>query len=387
MTSRAAVPAASRKKPGRPPGSGGVYAVAVRVFEGDVSLLVAGEGGPEPALPQRLVVAQGVSGLPKLQEEIAKAFFPNGQGGSLVAAGELELFRKTHGEGLFLMDPEHIGDARVTNVFPNGSTMVCCARLRNGASVASLVARSVKNTVKSHKEPWAVGAENDDEEGDEDDSLQDLPPQPAGKRNKLALQEEKARSRDDKLHKNDLFKMVSKVLPLNGAVALQDLLVEVPQLAAFGYHGAREQLASNALLRVDGSTGVDMVSLLFMTSSSSIAGFAAKADYDKLIRQALASNEVARIADDNERRKATSESLKKSLGSDYEKRVFKVAYAEVLAGAPKHAPKSPIKSRKEQSSEEEEEEDDEDVPPPSKRPWKKAAETEFAHKSKKHQTH
>ena len=97
--------------------------------------------------------------------------------------------------------------------------------------------------------------------------------------------------------------------------------------------------------------------------------------------------EVARITEDKERRRATSEVLKRSLGSSYDHQVFRTVYAEMLVSSPKHVPKSPTKSRKEQSSEEEEEEEeeDDDEPPPSKRQWKKAAETEFAHKSKKHQ--
>jgi hypothetical protein len=137
---------AGRKKPGRPAGAGGVYAVQVRLFEGEPN--DEQPHGPEPALPQRLVIVQGLQPLTKMMEEIAKAFFPNGQGGSLINPSDLELFRETQGEGMFIMDVDQMGDPRVINVFPSGTTMVCCCRLRSGQSVKSLARKAVKNAAK-----------------------------------------------------------------------------------------------------------------------------------------------------------------------------------------------------------------------------------------------
>ena len=139
---------AGRKKPGRPAGAGGVYAVQVRLFDGEPSAAEEQPHGPESALPQRLVIVQGLQPLTKMMEEIAKAFFPNGQGGSLINPNDLELFRETQGEGLFIVDVEQLGDPRVINVFPSGTTMVCCCRLRSGQSVKSLARKAVKNAAK-----------------------------------------------------------------------------------------------------------------------------------------------------------------------------------------------------------------------------------------------
>jgi hypothetical protein len=139
---------AGRKKAGRPAGAGGVYAVQVRMFEGQPNADEEQPHGPAPVLPQRLVIVQGMQPLTKMTEDIAKAFFPDGQGGSLINPSDLEMFRETQGEGLFIVDVEQMGDPRVMNVFPSGTTMVCCCRLSNGQSVKSLARKAVKNATK-----------------------------------------------------------------------------------------------------------------------------------------------------------------------------------------------------------------------------------------------